>query len=271
MKLNKWQCNPLDKQMNTFFLVIFLYLISFGTVFAQSNPDVKGDAAFLFSYYPKEGEQAAFVKGYSNHLDWHRKNNDPLVWYGWFVVSGERLGMFVDGTFGISFRAFDNRPFPSKDGAHFRKYVLPHAETAYRKVCKLQRDLSTITRLEDWVPTTSIDVYNFSLVPGKEMLFEQTVSELVAGMQHQGIDKEFTVYRQLTGGTLPSYLLMVPHEGFNYFDSDTALTTLTHMIELTFPEKKSKILSDNLSKSVRDIYSETWLYREGLSYFPGRD
>lgn len=257
--------------MRIFFFVILLYLIPFRPVSAQSAEDVKGDAAFLFSYYPKEGARGAFVKGYTEHLDWHRMNNDPLVWYGWFVVSGERLGMFVDGTFGISFRAFDNRPFPSEDAAHFRKYVLPHAEMVYRKVFKLQRNLSTGTRLEDWDPTANIEVYSLSLVPGREILFEETLSQLVAGMRNQGIDKEFTVYRQLTGGTLPSYLVMVPHEGFSYFDSDSAVTTFTHMINLTFPEKKSTILSGNLSESVKEIHGETWSYREGLSYFPGRD
>src|SRR5688500_15061252 len=71
-----------------------------------------GDAAHLFAYVPKDGDEARFDEGYRTHLDWHRDKRDPLVWYGWYVANGERVGMFIDGSFGAPFAAFDQRVDP---------------------------------------------------------------------------------------------------------------------------------------------------------------
>ena len=57
-------------------------------------------AAFLFAYDIPPGMQTRFEEGYHRHLEWHRQAKDPLVWYGWYVMTGDKLGRFVDGTFG---------------------------------------------------------------------------------------------------------------------------------------------------------------------------
>ncbi len=44
-------------------------------------------------------------------------NNDPWDWYGWYVISGERSGHFIDATFGHSWSDFDNPVNPAGDGA----------------------------------------------------------------------------------------------------------------------------------------------------------
>jgi hypothetical protein len=49
---------------------------------------------------PKLGKAAEFQAGYKRHLEWHRRNRDPWQWYGWTFVLGDRLGQFMDGTFG---------------------------------------------------------------------------------------------------------------------------------------------------------------------------
>jgi hypothetical protein len=74
-------------------------------------------AAFLFAYRAKPGMDAAFAEGYRRHLDWHAARGDSLAWLAWTVVDGPQLGTFVDGAFGIAFKAFDDRVDPRGDAA----------------------------------------------------------------------------------------------------------------------------------------------------------
>ena len=91
-----------------FYLLLLLLFTTF-SVLSQEVKEVEGDAAFLFAYTVREEQMNNFVEGYKKHLQWHMDKNDPLPWYAWFVFTGNRLGLFIDGTFGISFEAFDNR------------------------------------------------------------------------------------------------------------------------------------------------------------------
>lgn len=250
---------------------LFLFLIGaifFDSATAQSPENIKGNAAFLFAYNPKEGQENQFNEGYKSHLEWHRRNADPFVWYGWYVLSGDRVGMFIDGTFGISYEAFDNRVAPAEDIAHFQRTTAPYADVAYRKVFKLLEDLSTGTVLENRNPAGYIDAYIFSLFPGKEPEFEEVVSRLVSKLKNEGIDQQFTFYRKLTGGNLPTYLMMVHHSGFAAFDSDQTITTLSHLTDQYIDESTAREMLDQLSQCIRNIYGETWHYRSDLSYFP---
>src|SRR5258706_9722604 len=88
---------------------IFLLLIVPEPCAAQPARGPAGQAAFLFAYHLKPGMQASFDEGYRRHLAWHQGKRDTLVWYAWYVTSGERTGLFIDGSFGAPFAAFDQR------------------------------------------------------------------------------------------------------------------------------------------------------------------
>lgn len=250
-------------------ILVFLYLPALPAS-AQVVDSLAGDAGILFSYNPSEGMEQQFFEGYQSHLKWHRQNGDPFPWYGWTVLSGDRVGMFIDGTFGISYEAFDQRIKPREDAAHFAKSTAPYAEVGYRKVFRLEKTLSTTTRLEEWNPAPYAEVYTFSIIPGRELQFEEVLDRLAEAVRKNNATISYSVYRQLTGGKLPSYLLMVPHDGFAAFGSPDTPTTLSHLIDRLFDRSEGRRLGKQLADCVRDIHGETWLYRQDLSYFPGR-
>ena len=64
-----------------------------GVARAQSD-----NAAFLFAYDIDRGKEEAFEAGYAAHLAWHADHADALPWYGWYVTSGPRTGLFIDDT-----------------------------------------------------------------------------------------------------------------------------------------------------------------------------
>lgn len=47
----------------------------------------------------RDGMLQNFETGYKQHLNWHKTNGDKWNWYGWYIISGDRYGQFVDATF----------------------------------------------------------------------------------------------------------------------------------------------------------------------------
>lgn len=244
-----------------FFLLIALSLLVAPS--GRAADATEGEAAFLFAYEPKPGQQEQFDAGYRRHLEWHREHHDPLPWYGWYVATGEHTGMFVDGTFGIKFAAFDDRIEPEQDAANFAETTAPHGDTAYRKILRLMPRLSTATRLEDREPASAIEVATYFVSPGRTAAFESALGKLAAAVADS---RAFTVYRQLSGGIQPAYLIMFPREGFEYLDENGA--SLDTLIRTGLDAEAEGELLDVLSRSVRHARTETWRYREDLSYLP---
>lgn len=71
-----------------------------------------------------------FEAGYRRHLEWHRRHADRWTWLGWTVVSGDRLGWFVDGTFDRTAQEIDAPVAPAEDSADNEINVAPHATFA---------------------------------------------------------------------------------------------------------------------------------------------
>ncbi|WP_242111447.1 hypothetical protein [Luteimonas aquatica] len=227
---------------------------------AQSLRD-SGDAAHLFAYTLKPGMEARFDAGYRRHLAWHRDKRDPLVWYGWYVGDGARAGLFVDGSFGAPFAAFDRRVDPAGDGADAGRNVTPYADTADRASYRLRRELSTGFPLERWTPSKRVQVFHYTLRPGSRARFERAVQAARQALLADRAAPPYTWYEKVVGGAVPQYMLMVAREDWKSYDAhDGGLERLA----------ATPALQDDLAASVAEASAETWSYREDLSLIPQR-
>lgn len=229
---------------------------------AQTTRD-SGDAAHLYGYFAKPGMQAQFDQGYRTHLRWHRAKRDPLVWYGWYVADGDRAGMFVDGSFGAPFAAFDQRVDPAGDGADAAKHFSPYAETAFRASYRLRRELSTGFPLERWKPSKSVQVSHYTLHAGTAARFEKALRGARETLSRQAGAPAHTWYELVVGGKSPGYLLMVARDGWKSYDAhDDGLDTLVAQA------RDGRTLLDDLAASVAEVKVETWDYSEEMSLIP---
>lgn len=244
-------------------------LISLAVVFlssttsAQAASAMDGEAAFLFAYQPRPGQRQQFDAGYRMHLEWHRQHKDPLPWYSWYVATGENAGMFVDGSFGIAFAAFDERVEPAQDAENLTRTTAAYGDPSYRKVLRLMPRLGTVRPLEDRKPSAQVEVVTYFVRPGHTVAFEAGLERLASAVAGA---REFTVYRQLSGGIQPAYLVMFPRDGFGYFDESG--TSLDAVIRAELEADQERDLLELLARSVRHAHSETWTYREDLTYLP---
>lgn len=246
----------------------FVFLSLFILVAPGRAQQEAGTAAFLFAYHPKPGMQAQFEEGYRRHLRWHEEKKDPLVWYGWYVSSGERTGMFIDGSFGAPFAAFDRRVEPRADAADFAQTSAPFADTAFRSTYRLRRDLSTGQPLEDRRPSPQVEVVHYVLHPGMEKDFEEVIDRLRAALAQAQGSPVHTWYELVVGGESPGYMLMVPRQG--WADFEAAAPTLDAVLERAYGPEQARALSQSLAAAVDHVRSELWSYRQDLSYFPAR-
>lgn len=247
---------------NPFTSLLLLALALAAPAAAQIPASIRdsGDAAHLFAYWPKKGMEERFDEGYRTHLQWHRGKRDPLVWYGWYVYDGERAGLFVDGSFGAPFAAFDHRVDPAGDGADGARNVTPYADTAFRASYRLRRELSTGFPLEQWKPSKRIQVYTYTLRAGTRARFERALSAARASLSKRAGAPAHTWYEKVSGGTAPEYMLMVARDGWKSYDGDDAA-----LDDLVGPDR----LQD-MTAAVEEVRVETWLYREDLSLIPER-
>ena len=247
-------------------LAMFLGLLLAPAAVAASDPTPtmrdSGDAAHLFGYRAKPGMRARFDAGYRRHLEWHRAHRDPLVWYGWYVVDGPRAGMFVDGSFGAPFAAFDRRVDPEGDAADGAANVTAYADAAMRASYRLRRELSTGFPLERWQPSSTVQVFRYRLRPGMQARFEQALAVARERLRAIPDAPMHTWYEKVVGGALPGFMLMVAREGWASYDRA--------------PGGVEGLLHDGdalaaYADAVEDVEAETWNYRADLSLIPDRN
>src|SRR5688500_7792353 len=98
--------------------VLFLLLGSLANA-QQSN------IAHVSVWLPKPGHELNFENGYKQHLKWHAANNDRWDWYGWYVISGDRTGHFIDATFGHAWSDYGHPVDAAGDWADNNLHTAP--------------------------------------------------------------------------------------------------------------------------------------------------
>jgi len=212
------------------------------TLTAASLPAAaqSGGTAHLYAYRLKD--RAAFENGYRRHLDWHARHEDKLVWYAWYVVAGERLNAFVDGTFGTSPEGLAARPDPQGDAADFRANAGPYAESIGDEGWDLWREVSRATPWEQHRPKPAVQVFALAVADGAR--FEAAVAARPI---------ENASWYRASGSAPGNYLLIVPAA-----PSDTR-PDLTRILGGEHPALL-------LARAMR---SELWRYAPRLALLPG--
>lgn len=217
-----------------------------------------GGAALLYAYEIDRGEGEAFEAGYKAHLDWHRGRNDRLVWYGWYVVAGARVGAFVDGTFGADFADVDARPALKEDGAHFTEHVAPYASPTRYAVYELWGGPSTAPTLEDRDPSRYLDAYFLEVAPAEAAAFEKRLASLPKS------NAPLAWYRAGPGAPAPGYMLLAPRRDWASFAGRGV--SFGDLIRAAYNADEADVAA--LARSIGKIDSEIWAYRPDLSYIP---
>ncbi|HEY0662151.1 MAG TPA: hypothetical protein VGD21_12630 [Lysobacter sp.] len=168
----------------------------------------QGPFARVVVLKPRPDQAANFAAGYERHLVWHRNNKDPWTWHGWTFVLGERVGQFMDGTFGHAATDFDHAVNPAEDSADNSRNVAPHADFVSHAVYERLEHASKGALLPDDSPYMVMTTY--AVVPGQELAFESAIG----GLAEAELGQRRSWYRLRVGGQ-PQYVLIRPAQTFS--------------------------------------------------------
>lgn len=233
------------------------FIVLFVTLAASATPlAAQASGAFLFSYRPHEGRRATFDEGYRAHLEWHRANRDTLTWLAWDVIAGPRLGQFVDGIFGVSFQAIDERVDPAGDARDAAANVEAHAQATAREMLRLRRDLSTAPVLEHGAPGPLVQVVRYSGCASCGPFLEQAFERMRSDATRRQL-APWAVYESVAGEP-PGFVLMIWRDRWASFDdaeADPARSLRAHLARIA-------------PGADIDVSNEIWRYRADLTYTP---
>lgn len=226
--------------------MLLVFLLSHTTGHTQDNTI----GQFVF-WKPKEGLEQKFEAGYKQHLLWHKANNDPWGWYGWYVVSGARLGQFVDATVGHTWSDFDTPVRPSEDMADNRLHVFPFGELqAAFKVSQVKALSTDVQGLKSRF--TRMIMLAVTDMPDALKVVEKLKTQYEAlSIQH------FQTYSIVDGGDVNRIMILLGFGSYHAYGKSAGL-----QVDLAAIERSLNV------KVITSITSETLVYREDMSLFP---
>lgn len=221
-------------------------LLCSASAFAQQP--ASGPFARMVVIQPKPGQDAAFEQGYQRHLEWHRKAGDRWMWYGWSFVLGERLGSFMDGTFGHAAANFDAAVQPAADAADNAANVAPYAEFLSHGMFRRLETASVGQPLPDTSAYLAMTTY--TVAPGDATAFERQLVARATRPPGSGGSERYTWYRLQIGGEGAQYVLLRAAPSFG--------------AAADLPE----VLPIGTGPMLRGVRSELLRYRAEMSYLP---
>ncbi|MBO9204953.1 MULTISPECIES: hypothetical protein [Niastella] len=233
--------------MKGYIIVVLLFLCC--TVYAQDS-----QVAHFSFWKPKAGQQKNFENGYKQHLNWHKTNGDQWTWYGWYIISGPRDGLFVDATFNHKWGDFDKPVKPAEDGADNQLHTHPFGDfiAGSKWVYLPNLSISDSSSLHSkFLRLVTIGVTD--MPTGKKV-----IEKLKTIYQTTGITT-FLTFKAVDGSDLNQLFLLI---GLNNFQEYGRVENLQE--ELSGIEGSLKI------KVITAITSETLIYRADMSLFPGQ-
>jgi hypothetical protein len=236
--------------------LVLVLLVAMAVVYC--NAVCQTEVARVVVIKPHAGQQLDFQLGYQRHLEWHRKNKDPWTWYGWRIATGERVGCFMDGTFGHAWKDFDAAVNPSGDAADNALNVVPYADFISVEHIERLAEVSNDRRLEERKPGRLIELHRVSIRPGFESEFENLLARY-----HALTTAPHSVYRSRHGTETSDYLLIIPLDSWSAADGNASVGAV-----LRRETKNSETLLSKYRSSVDTYEVNVLVYLPDMSYFP---
>lgn len=230
---------------------------------ATADESAARNAARIVVIEPHPGKAADFEAGYGRHLEWHRQAGDPWTWYAWQFVMGERIGQYMDGTFGHAWEDFDRAVDPAGDAADNQKNVRPYADFAYHGAWERLPAVSSAALPDD---SRLLELTTYFVVPGRERTFEDLLEMAHEAMTAgEGEPPRYAWYRLVAGGSPPEYILMRPRNGLAALADGGSFFTDALDRQVQHLQAPFGIA---LAGTLREVRSELLRFRVDLTYVP---
>ncbi len=209
---------------------------------------------------------ADFEAAHKRHLQWHHQQHDTWSFVVWQIISGERSGNYVAGTFGHDWKDFDDRAkFEEADEAAFMQTVWPAVESATTSYWLYRADLS-LPEPGQTGPEPYAEVITFFLKPDAwEPDVEESIKKINGALKKGNTALHGEWYQLLNGGP-DAMALVMGHKSWADFQppGKDFFTVVTE----AYGPQLTRTLFRTFGENMRATRSEIMHYRPDLSYIP---
>lgn len=243
---------------------------TFGFLVAgASAQDKPGTIAGLEFQTPKNGMVKQYEEGRKAKVEWHKQQKDKSPLFVSEVLTGEHMGNYVVGRFGMHWADMD-KPSVSDaaDLEQYRKSIAPYVEkltaTYYEFLPKWSNSSG------DDAPAKYIEVITFHVKYGKGDDFRSAVAKVHEANEKLKVPTRYEWYRLANGGPGGTYVLTFAHPNWASFEDDPAIKPLRDRLREAFGEQEATSVIERLNASIEGTYSELIQPRPDLSYMPAK-
>ncbi|HAK55365.1 MAG TPA: hypothetical protein DCP38_07780 [Acidobacteria bacterium] len=209
------------------------------------------------------GAEQQWEDAYKRHVEWHRAQNDSWGWPVWQIITGERAGRYVIGTFGHEWTDLDRGDFGSRDRADARTNQNRYAAATSVEIWRRRPELSRPPEGE--MPAMAIAYYN-TLHQGMLGPYSAAVRKINEAIT--AADWGVGYYRNVivNSGDDPRVVRWLSRPSWADFESPEP--SFPAMLADAYGQEETTAILETLARTVRDSRSEIWAYRADLSYVP---
>jgi hypothetical protein len=240
-------------------------LIAAASGFAQEGP--KTIAAIEFQT-PKNGMLKQYEEGRKQKVEWHKQQKDAQALYVFEVLTGQGMGSFVVGRFGVHWADLD-KPSVS-DAADLEQYRKLIAGSVEKLTAAYYEDMPQWSNPSTDMNAKYTEVITFHLRYGKGDDFRSAVMRVHEARQKMKSPSHYAWHHLVDGGPGGTYVLTVDHANFASFEDDPAVKPLRDDLRAAFGEQEAMSVIERLNGSIESTYSELIQFRADLSYIPGK-
>jgi hypothetical protein len=216
----------------------------------------------------KPGMTAEYEKGRTQHMAWHKSQNDAWSWATWEITTGEGTGNYLIGTCGHSWKDFDAREkFNVEDSANATQTMGSSQSGGTMAYYVMRPDLGKPA--PEGPPPAYLSVITFHVKPEGIMDFTNSVKQVMAAFEKTNAPRAPSTWYQLAnGGRGPEFVLVMERKSMADMQSPSP-KSLDEIVKEAYGGQADTIMS-TLRKSYWGTTTELLHYRADLSYMAAK-
>jgi hypothetical protein len=237
-------------------------ILSVGAL-AQEKP---GSIAGLEFQTPKNGMVKQYEEGRKAKVEWHKQQKDKNALLVSEVLTGEHMGTYIVGRFGMHWTDMDKPSVPdAADLEQYNKLIAHYVEkltSAYYEFLPKWSNPSTDMNAK------YIEVITFHVKYAKGDDFRSAAARVHEANQKLNVPTHYSWYRLANGGPGGTYVITFDHANWASFEDNPAIKPLRDRLREAFGEQEAMSVIERLNGSIEGTYSDLIQTRPDLSYIP---
>jgi hypothetical protein len=233
--------------------------------FAQSS--MPGPIAGLEFQTPKSGMVAQYEAGRKAKVAWHVKQHDAAPLIVSQVITGEHMGTYIVGRFGMHWADMDKPTVSDADDmAEYMKDVAPYVD---KLTSAYYEDLPKISNPSPDMNANYIEIITFHIRYGHNDDFRSAIARVHEANQKLNVPSHYEWHHLVNGGPGGEYALTIDHANWASMEDDPAVKPLRDRLREAFGEQEAMSVIERINSAVESTYSDMIQIRPDLSYIPG--